>query len=219
MQFDDYTYKEIGAAVASRQAQHQHELKAFATSWNAVAARFRAAAEHSEEFVRVTKGPIDGYSRENTLFNFVTCALSCLDCYVFSVHCCAWMARPAAFPMATARDLKDVNRSSVRRELRTQFEGDSLVSSLDTVLSSDEFNKLKDLRDFMTHRGNPSINIFIRIGQDPVLKMPENPQDPNRCWVYDASVDSEVTESLMTWLRDGLNRLLTTHHVFVTKHL
>jgi hypothetical protein len=103
-------YDAVNDSLAKYSQTTSGAWRSFSSAWIGIPYRWRAAHEHSQEFIdsiRRSSSPEENerYRQDHYLFVFVTSALSAFECFYFAAHCFGSIANSGAFPLAKARDL------------------------------------------------------------------------------------------------------------------
>jgi hypothetical protein len=121
---------------------------------NAIATRFRAAALADEKFAESFLDAGQRYTQEESLFAFFFNAVSCVECFLYGLHHIGNLVAPNDFPIATDTDLRDIRRGKVMERFTRVFPNDSLTKLIESVVSDDQFCRMLEFRDVLTHRGS-----------------------------------------------------------------
>jgi hypothetical protein len=217
-------------AIRSRAALHKAKsevaVSLFASAWNALGYRVRAAHDLNEEFRAVmalgdAPPAEERYRQEQTLFNFTTAALSTLECLYFGAYCLGHLIDPTVFPITKDSDLKFYPKDVSPRYAKS-FASDPLTTSLSSIVASKEFADLSDLRAVLFHHGALSRRIQMSTGGPPELSgafVASNPRTLSSGWAFDRRLEAGVTQDLRDWLLSAVNELLGSLNDFTKQHL
>lgn len=120
----------------------------FASAWNGVAYRLRAAHEHAEAFETSNKVPLvpipnARYRQDDDLFGFATAAVSAIECFCFAAHCIGALLNPKVFLHSSTTDLK-FYPEQVRDRLSAAYPDASLTTKLVNSLAGPNYRWLRD---------------------------------------------------------------------------
>lgn len=217
------TYDGINKHLSKYMKSHELQWRSFASAWNGIAYRARAATEYDEEFTRLiaissSPSPEERFQQENALFGFCVCALSTLECFFYATYCFASILKPTVFPISTPKDLKFYPKDVVFK-FANEFVGEAIVNEMQTCLNSPTYTELTEIRNVLTHRGAPPRKYFMGGGEDGTVMMPSNPADLSVLWQYDFAVDHNTTQNRARWIDSSLSSLLTTTEQFCMSKL
>jgi hypothetical protein len=218
-------YDAVNERVSRRASGNKDVWHGFASAWNGVAYRLRAAHEHADGFrasisASSAPEPNERYRQDHDLFGFVVSALSTLECFFFASYCIGSLLDTTLFPLSRAEDLKKPYPKHVSKQFRKAFPNDVLSSEMDVCLSSHEFKQLSDLRNVLAHRGTPPRQHFLGTGNtDTPSAIPGNLVDPASGWRYDFPLDPRCLDPYQTFLDKTLSQLVIEASRFVNARL
>jgi hypothetical protein len=208
----------------SQQAVHDKDLwHGFASAWNGVAYRLRAALEHASSFALAISAssappPNERYRQDHDLFGFVISAISALECFHFAAHCMGSLLDPGLFRLTRPADLKFYPRD-VRDRFQQAFPGDSLSVAIAACLSAPEYAQLNDLRNVLGHRGTPPRLHLLSTGTDQPSAIPSNVADLASRWRYDFPLKPGCLDSYTIWLQRSVRELIIAAASFASARL
>jgi hypothetical protein len=176
---------------------------AFASAWNAVVFRWRAAHEHGSEFIRsVTKSSSpeinERFRQDHNLFVFATSAVSAIECFYFASYCFASLVDSASFPMSKQSDLR-FSRNDVVVGFQKIYSTDSITFLMASSLESSEFHELIDLRNVLAHRGTPPrLHFGSNCHKDAPSAIPRNLKELAPNWQYDFALEPSCLDAYLT---------------------
>jgi hypothetical protein len=186
---------------------------AFASAWNALAYRLRAAQDHCLAFSEsVSKSsappPEERYQQDHDLFGFVACAVSTVECFHFAAYCIGALVAPATFTFLTASNLKFYPCDVLSRFVQA-FPNEAITGAMQRCLSSPEYATLTQLRDVLAHRGTPPRQHFLSTsGPDRPSAIPSNLSDLAASWRYDLELNAGCLEPYRVWLENSVRTLV-----------
>jgi hypothetical protein len=135
----------------------------FASGWNALCWRYRAAAEHDEAFSfsvqRDGPGPEPEarYRQEDQLFTFFVAGLSTLEAFAYGTWAMVWASGDAAFALSTEDERKEVKLATLRRQLEPEYSATSLAGAVRELVDPENaaYKEWTRLRNTLAHRGSP----------------------------------------------------------------
>lgn len=203
------------AAQLVRKHAPSEAWREWAAGWNGVAYRFRAAAEYDETFTSsyrqhsATPAFHERFRQEAALFGFFVSALSTLECAAYAAFALGALANPAAFPMATPRDLRHINLRSTSGAFSKAFPTHVLTGEFAALRADRTLAEIEAMRNFLVHRAQPPRGFVQDIGAS--IPKPTS-------W-GGLVLDETLTTSRRAWLAARLDRLLTAVEGFVAAHL
>ncbi|HLN32470.1 MAG TPA: hypothetical protein VK395_32380 [Gemmataceae bacterium] len=105
-------YHTIHFRVCLKRGNHSTATHEYSGSWNSVAYRFRACAEHGNAFIKSVRRAGESprfaqrFVQERELFNFFVNGISSIETFYYSMFAIASMMSPPAFPLTSHRDKK-----------------------------------------------------------------------------------------------------------------
>ena len=82
----------VNQLVSTYSEMNQASWYGFASAWNAIAYRLRAAHEHRDDFISsiqksTSPEPNERFHQDHNLFIFALSAISAIECFFFAAHC------------------------------------------------------------------------------------------------------------------------------------
>jgi hypothetical protein len=220
--FPEAAYNEIAAHVGPLQPRFSAAYRHHAGAWNAVAIRFRSAAEADDVFqssLNELTSIEQRFRQEGALFQFFTNSVSVLDSCAYALHALANMIDSPAFPL-TSQSLRTEDFRRVARSFEQQYPADSLAVALVSTDADALATELRDLRNILSHR--------VASTRSYVLSAAPGPNPPVR-WELDhmeassgiqaLSIDSQLTARYRSWLAGRLDALFVEINRFVRLRL
>jgi hypothetical protein len=189
--------------------------------------RFIACAEHSRTFtasiIANGNGPPfpERYYQERELHEFFAAGLSSLECLAFGIFTIGNVMNPAAFPMASPEDLRNIGLGTCRSALMARYPSEPITAELDALIphktrgmsGKPEFNDWTDLRNILTHRASPPRAFSVSVGgPEPGTATFRGSQVLDRF-----SIDRTTTARRLAWLADTMATLLPLAESFAAK--
>ena len=222
--FDSAAHNAVNERVSKHKDSAPDAWRLYAVAWNGVAYRFRASAEHDAAFTKSVVGqpsppPDERYLQDHNLFAFHACAASCIECFFFGAYCFAAIHDAAAFPVASARELRQLYPNGVHQSFVSRYPDSVLTKAMSACLADTTYLAIKEHRDALSHRGSPGRTYFAGGPQDGKTMIPENPKDPSARWSYNLEIDEETTSARMKWLGATTSTLLLAASEFCKERL
>jgi hypothetical protein len=216
------TYNDIHAHIAPLQPRFPDAYRHHAGAWNAVAIRFRSAAEADEVFQLSLNEPSSVEQRfrhEVALFQFFTNSVSVLDSCGYALHAIGNMIDAAAFPL-TGQSLRGADLRGVAKSFEERFPIDALTVALMSTNADALATELRDLRNVLSHRvaSTRSYVMPTKPGPNPPVRW-EIDHLEARSGIQALSIDSQLTKRYRSWAAGRLNSLFTAINGFVRSHL
>jgi hypothetical protein len=188
--------------------------------WKGLAYRYRMAVENQATFADAIQGPEDGekrFTQERSFFDLVVSSLSTLSCYSYGLYALISLSDPAAFPIATTRDLRVYPEDVLRKLTGTgsPFQHEGITTTLSACLTSSRHAELKELRNALDHRGIPGRSIAV--GKSD--KIPNDLQDLPENWVVNRVFDAAFSKDIIEWLTLQVSELVGAAALFAKTHV
>jgi hypothetical protein len=203
----------INERVSQQSVGNKTLWHTFASAWNALAYRLRAAQEHCLAFSESVGSssappPEERYKQDHDLFAFVACAVSTVECFHFAAYCIGALAAPATFVLSNPSNLKFYPRDVLACFLQA-FPNQAITGVMQHCLSSPEYATLTQLRNVLAHRGTPPRQHFMSTsGPDRPSAIPSNLSDLAASWRYDLELNAGCLEPYRAWLDDSVRTLV-----------
>lgn len=162
----DFPVEPFEAIVETTRAHRESALGAwgeFASGWNALCWRYRAAAEHDNAFTRSVQEygpgpePEARYRQEENLFTFFVSGLSALEAFAYGTWAMVWASGDAAFALSTEDERKGVTLPAFRRQLKRHYSATPLEGAVGKLVDPENagYAEWTRLRNTLAHRGSP----------------------------------------------------------------
>lgn len=170
-EFPTNAYNAVNDKIKERHAQGA-PWKEYAGGWNAVAIRYRAAADADDAFtasIGQGTGPssAERFAQETALFSFFVNGLASIESFGYALHAIGAMLRPAEFPMATPDELRAVKPAVVRDRFAGQFPGAAVTASFAGLVIHGTFKEWSDIRNVLAHRQAPPRDHYVSVNEGP----------------------------------------------------
>jgi hypothetical protein len=210
-------YNDIHACIGPLQPRFPDAYRHYAGAWNAVAIRFRSAAEADEKFqssMSEPSSPEQRFQNEVALFQFFTNSVSVLDSCAYALHAIGNMIDAAAFPL-TGQRLRAADLRGVAQFFKQNFPGDTLVAALISTEADALATELRDIRNFLSHRAASTRSYFVSTsGQNPPPRWDVSHLEA-LSGVQAFTIDSQLTSRFRSWLAGRLATLFEAINLFV----
>ena len=137
-----------------------------------VAYRFRAALEYEAEFRLSFQAPggvappvDEHYAQEKALFGFFVSGLACIECFSFAVHAIGAFYQSKTFRL-DPKSLKNITPERVADALTGAWPSSQVATTVQSLISDDEFRTWKDIRNILSHRAVPARSITVAAGEE-----------------------------------------------------
>jgi hypothetical protein len=206
----DFPVKPFEAVLETRRAHRESRPEAwgeFASGWNALCWRYRAAADHADAFTRSVQKDGPGpepearYRQEEHLFTFFVAGLSTLEAFAYGTWAMVWASGDAAFALSTEAKRRQVKLRTLDKRLVLHYPATPLADTVRKLVANAEFAKWTRLRNTLAHRGSP--------GRHHVLGGPTG-------WA-DVGIGDETTAPRRVWLAMTLGELLEAAVLFASE--
>jgi hypothetical protein len=166
-------YNDIHAHIAPLQPRFPDAYRHNGGAWNAVAIRFRSAAEADDVFQSSLSDPSSveqRFRQEVALFQFFTNSVSVLDSCAYALHALGNIIDAAAFPL-TGQSLRTAHFRGVANSFEERFPADPLTVALVSTNADPFATELRDFRNFLTHRvASTRSYVVSTAGQNPPVR-------------------------------------------------
>lgn len=215
---------EVSQMLGLLQPKYKDEYALFACGWNGLKHRLRAATEFSASFaasvLRSSAPPGEQrYEQERDLFGFFTNLLSAFECFFFAINGAAAIVDPNKFPIRPANQLRAATPQNVTDRFKQRFANATLTTLMDRCVAADQYRRLSDVRNFLSHRAAPPRFIYLSTSSDRPATMPLNPTDEPNNWLMDWRLDDKMTGAFMSWADKMLLDLVEAAKGFVKAEL
>lgn len=222
--FPSEAYLLVNSDLEKYKSTHREQCKSFGLGWKGIAYRYRTSVEYDEQFtnsvIKYSNSPPheERYYQEKFLTGFFANAISTLECFFFSTRCIASILKPEEFPMMADRDLR-FYPSDVARDFNNYFSSDSISRKQTECLKDTHYEKMKDMRDVLIHRGMPSRSFYVGGDRNGMATMPDNIKGLSNQWQFDFPIDQQTTSSHRRWLSNMLKDLIEATDGFCKDNL
>lgn len=182
----------------------------FASGWHGVIVRYRAASEAHAEFIS-TFAQISPtfeimYKRERNLFECVCALLSSFECVYYAAYCVSTEVLGSPLLIQKASDLR-VYAPNVVRAFRNWIPNAEITNSLARFCEASEYTRLKDLRNFVSHKGIPPQLVRASTLMQPpqYRQIPNNLQDLAADYSFGVEVAPDMFDTYFAWARGAIN--------------
>ncbi len=214
--FPTIQYEKIHQRVSTTQkdnAFYQH----FAGAWNGLSYRYRAALDHGDAFILslqkhgTAPPPEQRYLQEKLLFDFFGASFSCFESTFYAFYTVGAFLSPQHFNLSTPRDQQKVSPNRTKDAYEEAFSSDVILSVILQVFTDPEYQKLREIRNVLTHRTAPGRTMYVSLGSDDT---------PATEWKLNNSpMDSSIITHSQKELSRLLEILLDAFSVFVSARL
>lgn len=189
----------------------------FALAMNGITYRWKALAEADSIFQETvslgTPTMEERYREESALFAFFTTALSVYELTYFAMYCFAAQVKRPSFPLLATKP-RQITPKSVIEAFQAAYPSELMTQELERVASTAQYEKIKDLRDVLSHRGSPPRTFAYAAPSLPG----QSTATPSATW-EGILVDANLTPSFRATVSADLNRLLEVGLAFATQQI
>lgn len=225
----DRVFRKYQGDRASGKVAEDFVMQQFLRSWAAVAYRFRASFEHSNEYIKViepyryTLTAIDTetqYAQERELFNFFVSSLSTIESLFYSLYFVGAFADPTIFiynPLnpKMLKDIKPVLTSrkfeAYERKVGTP-EAKTLSQELTVLLSASQDTEMKGIRNPLAHSIVPIRTNWVHVVES-VYKGASSSSSGTK-WLNDIPLDLDTIATRHSWLAQKLEAIIRATDMF-----
>lgn len=217
-------YDKVMAIVGKHQTQVD-VYKAFVAAWTGVAYRCRGMNEFAHDFLssanQSTSPEInERFRQDNNLFCFFAAGLSALECVILSSYCVGSLANPVAFPISVAKDL-DFRVAEVLKRFKNTFPSSPVSTTLEQVISCDDYQQLSNFRNALAHRGTPPRTHYAENfgpGDKPSAIM-SNPKALPSDWQFAFELSDTAMQPVKKFVLDSVSKLIVSLETFAASEL
>lgn len=186
--------------------------KEFAGGSNLIGWRFRAASEYWQECRDLWPCDGDKNSHEDN-FNWERCLYgtfsSAVSCVESAIYCIAALFSDKSLVGFTfgPKEQRTCNPKSLANWIRATRECCNLTTAVDSVVTADEWKRLVELRNRMTHRSNlPRVQNLSVGGPRPA---PKPIHFASTSSTTEIEAELEEFDKLFSWLAETIRNLLS----------
>ncbi len=214
--FPTKLHDETNQFVVQSGSTDRLEWRAFASAWNAVAARSRRAEDVAlalRSAWRTSPNPVpeDRYREDCLLFEFACSFVSAVECGAYSVYVVLAIRSPAHFRLTDDKDLQRISLKHLERTAKTAGQDFTEISAVAHAVGTD-IGEIRDIRDFLSHRGQLPRRVFLTMGEPRGSTVPSAPKVSPAKWEYDAELSVERVDGWHQLLVKSVTRLTETAH-------
>jgi hypothetical protein len=205
------------------------EWMGIASALNGVLTRFWAASESANAFHQRFAAPNAQTDlklmcqQEAAYFGFFTNVVSTVECFCYCVFWIGVATKAPGFAAEQPEDLRRLTPDHIAKLFARAFPKERLTSVMTEIVDSEEWEKIKDARDTLAHRGVLPRYIAADWREPaPALAapifMPGKPRAHPKEWAPDDQPIQRVV-IVQPWLVGAMNRLLMEGSDFAYKRL
>lgn len=209
-------YESVQKRIAPYQPGNPDLYRHFAGGWNAVQNRAlgceRCAQEYTTLLVKygVSPTPYVRAIQDITLYGFFVYGLSAIESWFFAMHAAAALGLPRAFPMATPRELRDVDPARVLCRYRKAYPDSPTATAMRKFLRERAYREWVYVRNVLAHRSAPGRHFY----------QPPRAGAPNADWIsIEIVLDKDTLLGRFPWLMTTLHALIQASEDFTAQNL
>lgn len=216
-------YNDTNRLVAEGTSREASSWRNFAAAWNAVSYRLRIASEDLQQLqhrwaLDLSPPPEDRLAEERLLLSAVSNSIAAFECCALGLYCVAAVAAPSVCPL-DEYSLRNLYPKQISDALSAVPGAERLRQALNTALWSPTYQQLKEIRDFLTHRGSlPRLIRFSTVHPHPSA-IPSNPKAPGQDWAFDLDLTTDLLQAWSQWLAATLADLIQHGHALASSKL
>lgn len=211
---------------AQHQGQPREEWRAFISACTGAGVRFRAMTEAEGTYVATVAQsndtPENIWVQDTALFDFFTNAVSALECLCFACFALAAQLQPTGFPMKSEKNLRAIIPKTVIDKFEMLYPRESVASVLKTIFDSTQYEELLNIRNVLSHRGNPPRHYHATLNLTPGAP-PQNvflggSQGAPPTW-HGFVLDTEALGHRRVWVAQSVRDLVAALSAFVKTNI
>lgn len=215
-------YNGVHDKVAPLQPQFTEAFRHYAGAWNAVAFRYRAAAESDDSYKEATAKPstsLQRYAQEVALFGFFANAIATLDSLAYGAHAIGATMDPLSFAL-TADTLRHVGLHTAAAHFSRAFPSDPVGTALFGIANDPVHIEMREIRNALSHRSASARAFELSVG----TRAPQSER-----WLVDhlqlksgiqsIAIDAGTTARHRAWLSRQLLHTVGAMRQFCSAHL
>ncbi|HEV2186168.1 MAG TPA: hypothetical protein VGR70_03110 [Stellaceae bacterium] len=186
-----------------------------AAGWNAVATRFRSAADADKTFTASISSPHALRSHEElhrqneALFTFFVNGYAALESFTYAVFSMGALLRPSSFPMDTPAHFRAITPKATQTRFAAHFPNTSIEARLTAMLVDPKFERWGLIRNVLAHRAVPARHHHMRVGSSSL--------DTTDWEILDGiALNAQTTASERPWLATTLTDSVVATPDFAT---
>jgi hypothetical protein len=167
---DDFPAADFEAVHTKLAAHSQHFAYGnFVGAWSAISYRYTAVAEYDQQLTasfstQLGAGNPIRYQQERDLFEFFSSGLSVFDAFCFGSFAIGAITGSTDFPFATEKDERNVDWRRLIAAYTKSFSADPIVPVLVGIDSHLVIDRLRYVRNILTHRATPPRQYNLAVG-------------------------------------------------------
>lgn len=208
----DETNRRVGESGSTERAV----WRAFASAWNAVEARSRRAEAIAAELRKAwvagpNAPPEDRYREDHLLLELASSIVSAVECNAYALYCLLSILDDVAFPLASSGRLRQVSLIRLVEWTRT---GPAFARAVCSCAERCELEivEIRQLRDFLSHRGQIPRQAHLSNWQPVASTIPANPKDLPDSWSFSTELSVASVDRWHGTLVGCVQSLMTTAH-------
>jgi hypothetical protein len=186
-----------------------------AAGWNAVAIRFKSAANADEGYRLSTssKEPLRSFDdlvvQQEALFAFFMNGYAALESFAYAAFALGAMLRPVDFPMDTEANRRAIDLRKTKSAFAATFSRTAIEARLSGLVVDPKFDQWGRIRNILAHRSHPPRHHYVTLGRTAPDKT---------IWeITDGlTIDDQTTASRRSWLAAKVGECATAAAAFVT---
>lgn len=196
--FPTEKYDYISGQVNKFYSLHPDGVREMMRAWKGVAHRFLTLSDYDEEYTKlmqntgVNLSTEDQYRQDKYLYCFFVNGLSTVETLTYALFALGALALPSEFSI---RNEQNITPLTTKQKYNRFFSGEQIRNMLNNLLSSSEYEELKNVRNYIAHRKAASRVIYISTSGN------NTPPDE---W-KNIPLDETTTQSRRAWMSQQLS--------------
>ena len=153
--FPTEKYDNISIQANKLYSVHPDEVRELIRAWKGVAHRLLTLSDYDEEYTKLMQNAggnlstEDQYRQDKYLYCFFVNGLSTVETLIYALFALGAMALPSEFSI---RNERNITPSTTKQKYENFFSGVQIQNMLNNLLSSGEYEELKNVRNYIAHR-------------------------------------------------------------------
>jgi hypothetical protein len=196
----------------------------YAAGWNAVASRFKTAADADNAFnasitQSTTPPPPERQMQEEKLFVFFVAGYSVVDSLAYTLYALGAMLHPAEFPMTTPAHFKAIGPALAQKKFAAVFTGTPIDTAFSVLTSHPTYKQWNQIRNILAHRSTPPRNQAITVTATTDGGAGTSTAGPTAWQIVGGLVlDNKMTTEKRAWLAQHLTECVRAIETFVSSN-
>ncbi len=209
-------YENIYNIIVKSFGKHQF-YEHYSGAWNALSYRYQASIQYGDDFINTldvfgtTPNPLDRFTQEKLLFNFYSSVFSTFESTYYGLYSIGHFISPKHFPISSPKDQQRISLNSTKEAYLKAFPTDQIADLFDTIANNQQYIKIKEIRNVLSHRTAPGRRMFVGIDMrnTPITEWKLN----------NTPLDKKLILECVESLSQQINYILHKTIVFIEKNV